>query len=136
MNRHGIVVARDDGVRARCMGPGHCPECAKDMADATEQQQIDYFAKEFGRRWSMPNSELPQLIKWMMGAVIQGVRAYDEVPTGPQPLTLSIQLPETIKELQLLYCLSFIADHYATQLDPDEIARAAGWLASKCGVVR
>lgn len=130
MNRHGIVVPRED-FRAQCMGPGACPECDKDMADATADQVHEYLIKEFGRRWSLPNSDLSDLVKWVLRCGMCMEHAYD----GDQvrPLTMSIPLPEASKELQFLAALSHVHDHFldTAGVDTDAIARGCLWLSSR-----
>lgn len=135
MNRHGVVVPREDGVRARCMGPEHCHECALDMFDAPRAAAIKYLVDEVARRWSQPNADLTAIIASVVAcweAMLLGVR-----DTTPRPVTLSIELVAIDnKELQFLGALVFLGDHFEPELTPDSMARAAGWLALKYGAMR
>lgn len=43
---HGHVYPREDGVRARCGGPGLCSECSRDLVEKMRSQMTQ---EEFRR---------------------------------------------------------------------------------------
>ncbi len=128
MNRHGVLLPREDGTSARCFGPGSCPECNKDMADAPVEAMIDYVTKEVGRRWSMPSADLRPIMAWALSCVAARNMAYEEAPTDGL-VRVQVTLPQADAELQLMSAL----DQLCSRGDntAQETARAVRWLGTK-----
>lgn len=128
MNRHGVLLPRDDGVRAKCMGPGECPFCNEDAADASMATVIDYITAEVARRWSMPNADLTSIMTWAVKCVTARSNVLNGAPTDGL-VRISVTLPEVGKELQLMAALDQLCDY--KMVSPQETARAVRWLGTK-----
>lgn len=127
MNRHGIVVPREDGTKARCMGPGPCPECNKDIADAPREVLLQGMTDYVAQAWSK-NEPLLKLVTMVF--TVGQISITGAVPENG-PLTIAVPLVDSIPELQFMSALAKLADHFQEQLGLEGMARATSWLASR-----
>lgn len=125
MNRHGIVIPREDGVRARCMGPGPCPECNKDIMDAPREQLLDGLTKHVADAWSKNEP----LLKLVTSVFVCGQISVSSAEPGPE--IVGVPISDGPDELKCLGALMYLCDRFETQLNAQQMARVSYYLADK-----
>lgn len=127
MNRHGVVVPRDDGVRARCLGMPQCRECVQDAIEVPMQMEVvKYMSKRVADKLSAGSSVASQ-VEWVVDCV-EAMHKPDEVGGGPVKLLVPLA-DISDPEIQMLGAAMYVFQHF--NVGPVGESRVANYLADK-----
>lgn len=126
MNRHGIIVPREDGVRARCMGLPTCKECILDAREVSRAVLIDYVTGRVANALSAGGSVHIQ-VKMIMDCM--DAIADPENECGPVQLT--VPLVGCDPEIQLLGAVMHLYARFGGDVGSVGLTRVANYMAEK-----